>query len=154
MMAGLAVGALSVATLAFADGHNEKQLASAAKARQAHMQLYAFHLGTLGAMAKEEAPYDAEAAQTAADGLVAIAGLPQGGYWLPGSDNESIEKTRALPAIWADGSEVGTKGKEFYEAVLAMQSAAGTDLDALKAAMGPLGESCGACHKDYRQSDN
>ncbi|MCK8465359.1 cytochrome c [Aliiroseovarius sp. S1339] len=155
MLAGFAVGVLSIGTLALADGHiTEKQLESATKARQAQMQLYSFNLGTLGAMAKEEVAYDSASAQTAADNLATLTSLSQAGYWLPGSDNESMEKTRALPAIWADGSEVGAKGKDFVDAVMAMQAAAGTDIDALKAAMGPLGAACSACHKDYRQSDD
>lgn len=152
---GLATGIMSLGAIAGAEGHiSEKQLETAVKARQAHMQLYSFHLATLGGMAKDEIAYDAATAQTAADSLAALASLSQAGYWLPGSDNESIEKTRALPAIWADGSDVGAKGQAFVDAALAMQIAAGTDVDALKAAMGPLGGSCGACHKSYRQSDN
>tara|TARA_R110002051_G_scaffold70936_4_gene127860 strand:+ start:1479 stop:1958 length:480 start_codon:yes stop_codon:yes gene_type:complete len=151
----LAVGIVSLGALAGAEGHiSEKQLEAAAKARQSHMQLYSFNLATLGGMAKDEIAYDVAAAQTAADNLAALASLSQAGYWLPGSDNESIEKTRALPAIWAEGSDIGVKGQAFVEAVMAMQVAAGTDVDALKAAMGPLGGACGACHKSYRQSDN
>ena len=33
----------------------------------------------------------------------------------------------------------------------AMEQAAGGGLDSLKAAIGPLGASCGGCHKAYRQ---
>lgn len=155
VIAALAVGIASLGALAGAEGHiSEKQLEAAAKARQSHMQLYSFNLATLGGMAKDEIAYDVAAAQTAADNLAALASLSQAGYWLPGSDNESIEKTRALPAIWAEGSDIGMKGQAFVEAVMAMQVAAGADVDALKAAMGPLGGACGACHKSYRQSDN
>ncbi len=155
LMTGLALCALSVGQLALADNHiSDKQIETAVKARKAHMQLYAFHLGTLGAMAKDEAPYDAEAAQSAADAIATLAGLPQSGYWLPGSDNGSIENTRALPAIWAEGSDVGKKAQEFSAAVMAMQTAAGSGVDGLKAAMGPLGGACSACHKEYRQSDD
>jgi len=142
----------SVAVLASAEGHiNDKQVAAAIKARQSHMQLYAFNLGVLGAMAKQEAPYDAAAAGAAADNLAALASLSQAGYWLPGSDSDSVEGTRALPAIWAPDSKVGEKGKDFMDAVMAMQSAAGTDLGALQAAMGPVGKSCGGCHESYRK---
>ncbi len=155
VLATLAIGIVSLGALAGAEGHiSDKQLETAVKSRQAHMQLYSFHLSTLGGMAKEEMAYDAAVAQTAADSLAALASLSQAGYWLPGSDNESIEKTRALPAIWAEGSDVGAKSEAFVAAVLAMQASAGTDVDALKAAMGPLGGACGACHKDYRQSNN
>ena len=142
----------SVAVLASADGHiSDKQIAAGIKARQSQMQLYAFNLGLLGAMAKQETPYDAAAASSAADNLAALASLSQTGYWLPGSDSDSVEGTRALPAIWASDSKVGELSKDFMEAVLAMQSAAGTDLGALQAAMGPVGKNCGACHESYRK---
>ena len=142
----------SVAVLASADGHiSDKQIAAGIKARQSQMQLHAFNLGLLGAMAKEEVPYDAAAASGAANNLAALATLSQAGYWLPGSDSDSVEGTRALPAIWASDSKVGEKGKDFVDAVLAMQSSAGTDLGSLQAAMGAVGKSCGACHEDYRK---
>ena len=38
-----------------------------------------------------------------------------------------------------------------HDASEAVMNAAGTDLDSLRAAMGPLGQSCGACHQTYRQ---
>lgn len=152
VIACLTIAAVSVGAFAGADGHiSDKQLATAVKARQSHMQLYSFHLSTLGGMAKGEIPYDADAATAAADSIVALTGLAQSGYWLPGSDSESMENTRALPAIWADGSDVGEKSKALDDAALAMQTAAGTDVDALKAAMGGIGEACGGCHKKYRQ---
>lgn len=154
-VACLTVGLVSLGALVVADGHiTDKQIETAIKARQAHMQLYSFHLATLGGMAKDEIPYDAEAATAAADSIVALTQLPQGGYWLPGSDSGSVEGTRALPAIWEEGSEAGQKGADLAEAALAMQTAAGTDLDALKASMGALGGACGGCHKPYRQPNN
>ncbi len=155
IIVALAAGIVSLGALAGADGHiSDKQLEAAVKARQAQMQLYSFNLATLGGMAKDEIAYDASMAQSAADNLAALVSVSQAGYWLPGSDNESIENTRALPAIWAEGSDVGAKGQAFVDAVSAMQAAAATDIDALKAAMGPLGGACGACHKSYRQSDD
>ena len=151
----LTVGIVSVGAIVGADGHiSDEQIEAAIKARKAQMQLQSFHLGILGGMAKDEIPYDAAAASAAADSLVALTQVSQVGYWLPGSDSESVEDTRALPAIWEEGSDVGQKGADFVAAALAMQAAAGTDLDALKANMGALGASCGGCHRPYRQSNN
>lgn len=142
----------SVAVLAAADGHiSDKQIAAGIKARQSQMQLYSFNLGVLGAMAKEETPYEATAANAAANNLMSLVSLSQAGYWLPGSDSDSVEGTRALPAIWAADSKVGEKGKDFFDAVTAMQAAAGTDLGALQSAMGAVGKSCGGCHESYRK---
>lgn len=142
----------SVAVLAAADGHiSDKQIAAGIKARQSHMQLYAFNIGMLGAMAKEETPYDAAAAGNAANNLASLATLSQAGYWLPGSDSDSVEGSNALAAIWAADSKIGEKGKDFVDAVMAMQAAAGTDLGALQGAIGALGKGCGGCHESYRK---
>lgn len=146
---------VSVSGLAVADGHNdEKQLMAAAKARQAQMQLYNFNVATLGAMAKGDVEYNADVASAAANNLAALASLDQSNYWLPGSDNASIEGTRALPAIWESGSDIGDKGAAFGAAVMAMKDAAGTGLDGMRGAMGPLGGACAACHKEYRARAN
>ncbi len=150
-IAGISAVVVSIGAMALSDGHiSDKQIESAIKARKAQMQLYSFHLATLGGMAKEEIPYDSDAASAAANSLVALTQISQSGYWLPGSDSDSVEGSRALPAIWAAGSEVRQKGADFVAATLAMQAAAGTGLDALKAGMGAIGESCGGCHKPYR----
>jgi len=93
-------------------------------------------------------------AQAAADSIAALATMSQAGYWLPGSDSESLEGSRALPAIWAADSEAMAAGQAMAEAAIAMQAAAGTDLAALQGAMGALGGACGGCHKPYRQSNN
>lgn len=120
------------------------------KARQGQMRLYAFNLGTLGAMAKGEAAYDADAAQAAANNIVALTSLAAGPMWAPGTDDMSIDGTRALPALWENFPDVATKGAALAEAAAGMAAAAGTDLASLQAAMGPLGGACGACHKAYR----
>lgn len=125
----------------------------AIKARKAHMQLYAFNLGPLGAMAKGEMPYDAEAATAAANNLVALTELDGSRYWPEGSAQGEAEGSRALPAIWESGSDVGAKAGDLKTAVADLASAAGTDLESLQAAMGPVGAACGACHKAYRASE-
>jgi cytochrome c556 len=147
-LAGLAV----VTGAVFASSHAAAPHKGAIKARQSVMQLRAHYLGQLGAMAKEETPYDAEAAANAAANLALVNTLDQSMMWPKGSDNASVENTRALPAIWTDGG-IGAKANTFNAAVEAMKAAAGSDLAALRAAIGPLGKACGACHEDYRQSN-
>lgn len=127
---------------------------AAVKARQAHMQLYAFNLATLGGMARGNIDYDAEAASAAASNLAALTTMQTGNYWLPGTAMGELEGSNALPAIWEAGSDVGAKAAALAEASAAMNAAAGEGLDELKAAMGALGGACGGCHKSYRHSDN
>ena len=144
--------AIGVAGMAFAASHGGNP---AVKARQSHMQLYAFNVGALGAMAKGEVEYDAEVAQAAADNLAALASLNQSRYWVPGTSNAELgEETRALPAIWEEGSKAGEISGQLREATAALASVAGDGQEALAAGLGPVGEACGACHKAHRQAEN
>jgi cytochrome c556 len=150
---GGALAIAAVGTTAIGDGHADKALASAVKARQSQMTLYSFNLGLLGGMAKGSIDYDADAAAAAASNLAALAKMDQSRLWPKGSDNASLgaDVTEALPAIWEAGSTAGEKGMAFATAALAMEEAAGGGLDSLRGAMGALGKSCGGCHETYRQ---
>jgi cytochrome c556 len=143
---------VAVSTFANAGGHaSAKQLEGAAKVRQAHMQLYNFNLATLGSMAKGAIPYDAAAAQAAADNLAALANMSEQGYWLEGSDSDAVEGSRALPAAWATGNDLSAKQQMMADAAMDMQGAAGQGIDGIKGQIGAVGAACGACHKAYRQ---
>lgn len=144
-----AAAALTLGTLAVADGHAD--LHPAVKARQAHMQLYAHNLGVLGGMAQGKIDYDAAAAQAAADNMVALGTINQASYWPVGTDADSIEGTKTLPALWENFDNVMAIGADYTAAADAMAAAAGTDLASLQAAMGALGGTCSACHREYRQ---
>lgn len=123
---------------------------AAVKARQSHMQLYAFNLGILGGMARGNMDYDADTAQAAADNMLALASMAQGSYWPQGSDSDSVEGSRALPALWADFPGVMQKGGEAKAAIEALAMVAGDGLEAVQGALGPVGAACGACHQAYR----
>ena len=138
----------AVATSAFADGHLEQ----AVKARKGFMQVVAFNLGPLGAMAKGEMEYDAELAANNAKNLQALSTMNTGAMWPAGSDNAALgeDKTRALPAAWAADSKVGEKHQAWADASANLAAVAGDGLDALKGAIGDVGKSCGGCHDNYR----
>ena len=132
---------------ALADGHAEK----AVKARKALMQVVAFNLGPLGAMAKGEADYDAEAAATFAKNLEVLAKMNTAAMWPAGSDNSVLgDTTRALPAAWGEGSKVMEKHEAWATASTQLAAVAGDGLEALKGAIGDVGKSCGGCHDNYR----
>ena len=142
----------ALAGAAIAASHIDPAVEGAMTARNAHMQLYGFNLGPLGAMAQDKMPYDAAVASTAAANLAALAALDQSRYWVEGSDT-SVEGSRALPAIWENMADFDAKQQDLATASAALAAAAGTDLEALKAAFGPVGAACGACHQTYRASD-
>lgn len=138
--------AFSCALPALAEGEAD----AVVKARRAQMTLYSYNLAPLGAMAKGTIPYDADVATKAATNLASLAKLDQSRLWVEGSDQMSVDNTRALPDIWNNLDDVAAKATAMSAAADAMQVAAGTDLAALQAAMGDLGGACGACHKVYR----
>lgn len=143
---------LATAGTAFAGGHGGNP---AVAARKAHMGLYQHNLNILGALAKGEVEYSADAAMAAANNLVALSSLSQAGYWTPGTSNAELgDATRALPAIWESGSNAAQIGGQLAEAAVALAAVAGDGQEALGGALGPVGQACGACHKDYRQSNN
>lgn len=150
------VFAAALGTVASGDDHVDPAAMKAAKARQAQMQLYAFNLGQLGAMAKGEVDYDAGAASAAAGNLAKLASLDGRAVWVPGSDDATLgqEATEALPAIWEEGSKVGEKAMALASAASQLDAVAGDGLDALRGAIGDVGKSCGGCHEDYRRSDD
>lgn len=119
-------------------------------ARQSLMRVQMFYLSTLGLMAQGKIPYDAKAATIAANNLEAVTEVDVASLWPQGTDNASNPKTHALPAIWTGMDDFLGKYADLHKATLTMQTAAGGGLDGLKAAMGPLGGACGACHKEYR----
>ena len=71
----------------------------------------------------------------AASNLAALAVLDQSSYWPTGTSTADMEGTRALPAIWESGADVGAKAKALVEATMAMEAAAGS-LDGIQANMG------------------
>jgi len=143
----------AIAGTSFAASHIDKATAGAIKARQSHMELYQHNAGVLFGMAGGKIDYDAEAASAHAADLAALSTLNQRGYWLPGSDMETLgDSTRALAAIWADGSNVGEIAGQLAEAAATMNEVAGDGLEAVQGAIGAVGAACTACHKAFRGS--
>ncbi len=121
-------------------------------ARKADMKLRAFYMGQLGGMAKGKIAYDAKVAQGAANSLLALTKLDGSKMWPMGSGNDKLgDMTRAKPEIWSTYPEVAGKGKAYKMAVENLAKAAGSGLDALKGAIGPVGKGCGGCHKPFRE---
>lgn len=151
-IAGIALATVAVGFVAQAQ--DAGPFAMEIKARQGLMAYRAINIGTLAGMAKGEVPYDAAAAKTAADALLATATFDMSMLWPAGSDNSANPKSTAAAAIWADGSTIGDESVKFKTAAEAMAGAAGTDLAALQGAMDGLGGACGSCHKAFRVPSN
>lgn len=135
-----------------AAAQDQRALEAAVKARQGQFNIMSINLGILGDMARGNTPYDAEAAQAAADSLVAISGVNQPPLWPEGTDTMAFEGTRALPAIWDNLPDVLSKWDDFGAAAANLQTVAADGQGALGPALGQVGGTCQACHDNYRES--
>ena len=118
------------------------------KYRQAAFTVMGKHFGSLGAMANGKAPFDAKVAAADADVIAAVNHLPFTAF-LPGTDKGG--NTQAKPEIWKDQAKFNDDADKMHAAVDKLVAAAKTgNLDNLKAAFGPAGRTCKACHDDFR----
>ena len=147
LVSAVFIASLTLNAGAQADGHGADP---AVGARQAQFQLLAFNIGILGNMARGNTEYDADTALAAAANLAAVASLDQRFHWVPGTDNASIEGTRALPALWENVEDAIGIWDELGTTSATLAQVAGDGLDPMRAALGPVGATCGACHDDYR----
>lgn len=118
----------------------------AIKYRQSAMFVQNQHIGRIAAMASGRAPFDQAAAVANADVLTVITKLPWAAFG-PGTAGGN-----AKPDIWKEQA----KFKELNERLMAdtekLAAAAKTgNLDALKAAVANVGETCKTCHDTFRK---
>lgn len=123
----------------------------AIKARQAAMVLRSWYAGPLFGMAKGDIEYDSEWASALANSLKAELATTGRGMWPEESDYENYpDESRSLAELWLDPEGVQEAGMAYADAVNEMTNAAGEGLDALRSAVGKLGQSCKGCHESYR----
>ncbi len=144
------VFALATAAALIATGAVAQDYSANLKARQGQFRIMALNLGILGGMAQGKIAYQAEAAQRAADTLVAVSHIDPGPLWPEGSDSMSIDGTRAMPSIWDENADFLAKWGAFGDAAAGMQKVAATGQEALGPAIGKLGGACKACHDKHR----
>jgi cytochrome c556 len=120
----------------------------AVKYRQSTMFVQANHFGRIGAMVQGRAPYDAAAALANAEVVATMSRLHWTGFV---EGTSSSQKGGAAAKIWSDRAGFDAAAKKMQDEVTKLVAAARTNnLDNLKAAFGPVGQACKACHDDYR----
>jgi len=123
------------------------------QARQGQMKMMGLNLGVLVGMARGDADYDADRAQIAADNLVALSSIDQAFHWPQDTDNMTLVGSRALPEIWENLPDFNEKYAALGAAAEGLAAVAGDGLDPMRAAFGPVGAACGACHDSYQAED-
>ena len=149
----LLIAATSAVLASDAIAEEEDPFADAVEQRHGLMLQMATDLGKVGAMAKEEAPYDAAVASKAAANIAAIASVLSMDQFPAGSEYQKSADSFALPAVWTAQDDFLQKIADLNTAAAPFQTAASTDLASLKTGMEGIGAACGACHKVYRQPE-
>lgn len=120
---------------------------AAIKYRKSAMSLEMTHLSRIFAMANGRVPFDAKVAAENAEILAAVSKWQFTGF-VEGSDKGD---TQAKPEIWTEPVKFKEKATKNQEDVIKLNAAAKTgSLDAIKAAVGAVAQSCNGCHDAYR----
>ncbi len=138
-------GAMAV-VLAVAVGATAMTATEAIKQRQAEMEGVRDGMKILGAIAKQQQPFDAEVVQASA---AKIAGhLEQAAALFPEGSDAGDAETWAKPEIWTDRENFDTILENTHQAAVDLQAV--TDAEAFPPALGKLGNGCKSCHDLYR----
>lgn len=120
----------------------------AIKYRQSAFTVMAAHFGRVGAMANGRVPFDGAVAQANMAVVTAVHMLPFTAF---GDGTDKGMPQRAKPEVWKDAGKfkaaADKMGAEMAKLDAAVKSG---NLDAIKAAFGPAGGTCKACHDDFR----
>ena len=140
--------AFAAATVALPAAAQFQKPEDAIKYRKATFTVMAAHFSRLGAMANGRVPFDAKVAAENAEIVNTLATLPWDAFG-PGTDKGD---TRALPAIWTEQAKYKAASDKMVAEVGKLNAAAKTgNLDAIKTAFGAAGQSCKACHDNFRK---
>ncbi len=146
----LALSVLAIsATAVSADGHLTGN--DAVDTRKALMQGVGAAAGLAGAMMKGEMDYNPAVAKSAIATMRGAA-YAVGAFFPEGTD--SVKGSTASPKIWQDSDGFANAAAKFKADIDAASAASGkdgpADLDAFKAAIGPVFANCKSCHEGYR----
>ena len=120
----------------------------AIKYRQSAMALQGNHLGRVFAMANGRMPFDAKVAADNIEIVATLNRLQFAGF----VDGSAVGNTRAKPEIWAEKDKWNAAVAKSQEEVVKLTAAGKSgNLDQIKAAVGGVGQSCKACHDNYRK---
>jgi cytochrome c556 len=120
----------------------------AVKYRKAAFTVMGAHFGRIGAMSAGRVPFDAAAAAANADLVATMSKLPFAGF----GEGTNTGDTRAKPEIWTNRAKFDAAAVKMQEELAKLNVAAkGGNLDAIKTAFGAAGQSCKACHDEFRK---
>jgi len=144
-LAILSAAAIAIGATAIGGGH------SPIEQRQAAMKAVGGQMRTLGGMANGRVAFDDFAAISALEIMRDAAATAQPLF--PAGTGEGFE-TRAMPEIWADGTEFDAIMGQLIANLDAAIAAEPADLDSYRPLFGAVAGTCKSCHEKYRAPEN
>jgi cytochrome c556 len=142
-MAFLALAVVSAGAIA------QTKPEDAIKLRQSVMKLIGYNFGSIGAMVNDKKPYNKEEAIRNANRLEILSGHP---WEFFGAGTDKGAETKARADIWKDRAKFEAAGKKMETEVAKLAQVARTgDQAALKTQFGAAGQTCKACHDDFKE---
>ncbi|MDD5392557.1 MAG: cytochrome c [Thiothrix sp.] len=150
----IAIAVASVAVVSSVMAEEEHEKASPEKMaieyRQAAFSMIKFHFAPMGAMVKGKMDFNKDEFAKNAEAVAALSKFPIHGF-PEGSDKGA--DTEAKAEIWTKMDDFKKKMETFQvEATSLAEVAKGGDMAAIKPQFGKVGESCKACHEDYKEN--
>ncbi len=118
----------------------------AIKYRQATFTVMAAHFSRIGAVVKGEKPFNKEEVAANAAVVASLAHLPWQAF------GAGTEGGKSLPEVWKEADKFKAGADKMEKAVAELNTAAKSgNLESIKKAFGAAGQSCKACHDNYRK---
>jgi cytochrome c556 len=148
MKGKLVAATLAIGAVVIVDATAQVKPEILVKQRQAKMTLQGKYIGPLAGMAQGRVPYDAGAVQRNAVFLEALSKMAWDGF----DPSTKGIKSRALPEVFTDAAKFKASAErlETETSKLVAVSKSG-DEAAVKAQIGAVGKSCGACHDQFQE---
>lgn len=121
----------------------------AVKYRKAVFQVMGNHMSRVGAVVKGERPYDKASVEADVAIIEMMSKLPWQAF---PAGTENMGDTTAHPAIWKEPEKFQAAAEKMQAEVAKLSAAARSgDLASIRTAFGNTGQSCKACHDNFRR---
>ena len=118
----------------------------AIKYRQSVYSVMGTHFGRIGAVVKGEVPYNKDDVAKNAAVVATLSTLPWQAF------GAGTEGGKAQPAIWTEANKFKMGSEKMQTAITELNQAAQSgNLENIKKAFSATGQTCKACHDDFRK---
>jgi cytochrome c556 len=137
--------ALAAGLIPFAASAQFAKPEDAIKYRQSALAVQGRHFGLINATVKGDRPFDAAQVTRDAEIVAMMSSLPWTAF------GAGTEGGKAKPEIWKESADFKKKSEDLQAATAKLVVAAkGGKMEDIRAAFGATGQTCKACHDEYR----